>query len=525
MLLRHFQLREQPFGPTPDPRFLFHTPTHREALAALLYGIESGLGFIALTANPGMGKTTILFEALSRLGKNTRTVFLFQAIQSPAELLRALLIDLGEKEPQGSLVDMQTRLNEILAGQAEAGKRLVVVLDEAQNLDYSVLEAVRMLSNFETASRKLMHIVLSGQLQLADRLAEPALLQLRQRISIFASLKPLSLADTFDYIHHRLRVAGYQRPIPLFSHDAVALIHRESDGIPRNINTICFNALSIGCAIGKDVIDDEVVREVMGDLDLERVKATEPFTVREAETDEADFVRPSERSTFDSGSGWSGLRVGAIAAILLGAAFLGGRAYLSSLPKVHSAAQAAPTAPAVQTPTPSPASAPNAGSDDPPPQAAPDTNLPEDASPAAKTASVSGASDPPASDPPASGEPASGRPDADSSAAPVSAQAALSGTSAATTRPGRHKRRTPARRFSQAGRPRTAVMLVRARDGQSFSSICVEHFGGCSPELLNTIMQLNPNIADPDHIRSGQRVILPVVATRPEVSNRPPSGD
>jgi hypothetical protein len=123
MVLRHFNLREQPFGVTPDPRFLYASATHREALAALLYGLESGLGFVSLIANPGMGKTTILFEALGRLGDTARTVFLFQSIQTPLDLFRALLIDLGEKNPQGSVVDLETRLNEILLEQSKTGKK------------------------------------------------------------------------------------------------------------------------------------------------------------------------------------------------------------------------------------------------------------------------------------------------------------------------------------------------------------------------------------------------------------------
>src|SRR5580704_14942074 len=241
MVLRHFNLREQPFGVTPDPRFLYASATHREALAALLYGLESGLGFVSLIANPGMGKTTILFEALGRLGDTARTVFLFQSIQTPLDLFRALLIDLGEKNPQGSVVDLETRLNEILLEQSKTGKKLIVVLDEAQNLDFAVLEAVRMLSNFETPSRKLVQIVLCGQLQLGDQLDRPQLLQLRQRISIFASLDSLSTTEIANYVQHRLKVAGYESAKPLFTIGAIAMIARHSGGIPRNINNICFN--------------------------------------------------------------------------------------------------------------------------------------------------------------------------------------------------------------------------------------------------------------------------------------------
>jgi len=269
MVLRHFNLREQPFGVTPDPRYLYASSTHREALASLLYGVESGLGFVALTANPGMGKTTLLFEALRRMQETARTVFLFQTIATPIDLVRALLIDLGIKEVQGTLVELQTRLNDVLVEQAATGKRLIVVIDEAQNLDESVLEAVRMLSNFETARQKLMHIILAGQLQLADKLAQPQLLQLRQRISIFAHLEALSASETAAYIQHRLRVAGHYSDESLFTPTALSLIAQASEGIPRNINNICFNALTLGCALQRKTIEVELIREVLTDLNFQ----------------------------------------------------------------------------------------------------------------------------------------------------------------------------------------------------------------------------------------------------------------
>jgi general secretion pathway protein A len=273
MFLRHFNLSEQPFGVTPNPRFLYASSTHREALAALVYGLESGLGFVSLVARPGMGKTTLLFEVLRRLNETARTVFLFQTISTPVDLFRALLIDLGVENPQGTLVDHQTQLNQMLAKESVSGKRLVIVIDEAQNLDDSVLEAVRMLSNFETGNRKLMHIVLSGQLQLAERLAGRQLEQLRQRISIFAHLKPLSRTETAEYIQHRLRTAGWEKQTLLFTPPAMALIADQSQGIPRNINRLCFNALSIACAMRKTVVDSDIVAEAASDLDLSAILA------------------------------------------------------------------------------------------------------------------------------------------------------------------------------------------------------------------------------------------------------------
>jgi general secretion pathway protein A len=268
MLLRHFKLREQPFGVTPDPRYLYASATHREALSSLLYAIESGLGFVTLTAKPGMGKTTLLFEALSRMRQTARTVFLFQTIVTPTDLIRSLLIDLGVRDTNGSLVDMQSQLNEFLVAQSATGKRLVVAIDEAQHLNESVLEAVRMLSNFETARQKLMQIILSGQPQLADTLSLPQLLQLRQRISIFGTLEPLNAVETRAYVRHRLQIAGHDSAEPIFTDSALALVATHSEGIPRNINNICFNALSLAFALQRKAIDVGIIREVVSDLTL-----------------------------------------------------------------------------------------------------------------------------------------------------------------------------------------------------------------------------------------------------------------
>lgn len=268
MVTDFYGLREDPFGATPDSRYLFESETHREALASLLYGVEAGRGFIALIAKPGMGKTTLLFRGLNQLREKGRTVFLFQAIETPLDLMRTLLADLGVQDLQGGLFELQAKLNGILVEYSRRGERLVVVIDETQNLDDSVLEMVRMLSNFETQQQKLMQIVLSGQPQLANKLTSPNLLQLRQRISIIAQLKAFSSEETEQYVEHRLREAGYSSSKPLFTRSAMQLIAKHSEGIPRNINTLCFNALSIGCALKRRIIDADTVREVISDLDL-----------------------------------------------------------------------------------------------------------------------------------------------------------------------------------------------------------------------------------------------------------------
>jgi hypothetical protein len=163
---------------------------------------------------------------------------------------------------------MQVKLNECLVHETSQGKYFVVVIDEAQNLDEPVLEVVRMLSNFETPSEKLMHIILAGQPQLAEKLASPQLKQLRQRVSIVAHMKPFNAEGTRAYIEHRLSVAGYREEMPLFTDRAFALIAEYSGGIPRNINNICFNAMSLGCVMRRKTIHAAAVEEVLRDLDL-----------------------------------------------------------------------------------------------------------------------------------------------------------------------------------------------------------------------------------------------------------------
>lgn len=272
MVLDYYGLREQPFGVTPNPRYLYLSPSHREALASLVYGIESGRGFLALIAPPGMGKTTLLFQLLEQLGNKARTVFLFQSQCGSRNFLRSLMADLGMSAAEEDQVVLQARLNEILIEELKARRKFVLVVDEAQNLDDSALEFVRMLSNFETPRDKLMHIVLAGQPQLAEKLARPSMVQLRQRISMLVRLRPLGAAEIAGYVEHRLRVAGYEGP-PLFSGGALSAVASLSGGIPRNINNICFNALSLGYAGGRKIVDSGTVREVALDLDLSSFSA------------------------------------------------------------------------------------------------------------------------------------------------------------------------------------------------------------------------------------------------------------
>jgi type II secretory pathway predicted ATPase ExeA/outer membrane protein OmpA-like peptidoglycan-associated protein len=266
-LLGHFGLRENPFGSTPDPRFLFRSETHNEALASLITGIDCEFGFQALVAQPGMGKTTLLFSFLEGFRATAYTAFLFQPQLQPHELLQSLLFELGAGSEDTSVRKLSEQINQLLGRAAAEHKRVIVVVDEAQNLDFEVLETLRQLSNFETTRVKLMQIILAGQPQLVKSLAAPEQEQLRQRISSVGRLSPLTLNETRDYTNHRLRTAGYMGP-ELFTMGAVRDIWENAKGVPRRINTLCFNAMLLGFAARRKLIDDTILAEAAEDLDM-----------------------------------------------------------------------------------------------------------------------------------------------------------------------------------------------------------------------------------------------------------------
>jgi|SRR5690242_345959 len=267
MFLEFYKLKEQPFGVTPDPRYLFLGSAHREAMASLLYGIETDRGFVSLIGQPGMGKTTLLFQLLQRWKGCVNSAFLFQTQCDSKDLIRYLLHDLGLSCDGDDIVRMHSELNQFLLREALAGRRTVVFIDEAQNLSDGVLETVRLLSDFEATDQKLLQIVLAGQPELADRLSRPGMAQLRQRLSVQAYLKPLPGSEVVAYVNRRLAVAGYEGS-GLFTPGALSLIAERSEGIPRLINNLCFHALSLGYAKGLERITSEVVNEVAQDLSL-----------------------------------------------------------------------------------------------------------------------------------------------------------------------------------------------------------------------------------------------------------------
>jgi TonB family protein len=268
MYSQYYGLREDPFGVTPNPHYLYLGGIHAEALASLIYGIENNRGFLTLIGPPGTGKTTLLFHLLESFRATAHTAFIFQTKCTSDEFLRYLLHELGIDDSGKDLVHAHNLFNELLLRAASTGKRVLVIIDEAQNLDRGVLETVRLLSNFETPHSKLLQIILAGQPGLAKELAHYELRQLRQRLASVIHLRPLTPKESSEYIDLRLKIAGY-RGAPLFTQNARELLIDQSEGIPRNINILCFNALSIGCALRSRMINEAIIREVIEDSSLE----------------------------------------------------------------------------------------------------------------------------------------------------------------------------------------------------------------------------------------------------------------
>jgi general secretion pathway protein A len=270
MYEKHFGLSHKPFAITPDPRYLYLSARHREALAHLLYGVGEGGGFVQLTGEVGTGKTTLCRSLLEQLPPEVDLALILNPRLDAVELVAAVCDELGAPYPAGSnsLKVLVSALNDHLLQSHAAGRRTVLVIDEAQNLSPEVLEQVRLLTNLETAETKLLEIILIGQPELRDLLERPELRQLAQRITARYHLDPLSPAETMAYVRHRLRVAGVSRS--LFSKSALKTLARLSGGVPRLINVICDRALLGAYVEEKAEVDERIIRRAAREVRAER---------------------------------------------------------------------------------------------------------------------------------------------------------------------------------------------------------------------------------------------------------------
>jgi type II secretory pathway predicted ATPase ExeA len=272
-----FGLKENPFNVNPDPRYLFLTKQIEEALSGLMYGIQTRKGFITLTGEVGTGKTTLVNRLLDWLHlKRTKTAFLFNSRMNTNQLFDFIMAEFDIPCDNKSKSQQLMKLNHWLLERYRAGETAVLIVDEAQNLTFPVLEEIRLLTNLETSTEKLLQIVLSGQPELEERLKLPQLRQLRQRITLRCRTMPLTSEQTHDYIQERLRIAGGDPQVEVFSEKALESVHYFSMGIPRVINLLCEHALINSFVEQQKVVQAKTIEDVAREFQLDEVEPLAP---------------------------------------------------------------------------------------------------------------------------------------------------------------------------------------------------------------------------------------------------------
>jgi len=301
-----YGLKENPFNVNPDPRFLYLTKQIEEALTGLMYGIQTRKGFITLTGEVGTGKTTLINRLLDWLHhRRARTAFLFNSRMNSSQLFDFILAEFDIPCESKSKSQQLLKLNHWLLERYRDGETVVLIIDEAQNLTYPVLEEIRLLTNLETSTEKLLQIVLSGQPELEEKLKLPQLRQLRQRIMLRCRTTPLSEDQTREYIAERLRIAGATGD-PIFTAKTVETIHVYSLGIPRVINLLCEHSLVNGFVEQQRPIQPKIIEEVAHEFQLDEVEPVAPVGSTKIDTD----VYNSEVFLQNLGEALSRFRVG-----------------------------------------------------------------------------------------------------------------------------------------------------------------------------------------------------------------------
>ncbi len=301
-----FGLKENPFNVNPDPRYLLLTKEAEEALSGLMYGVQNRKGFITLIGEVGTGKTTLINRLLDWLNqRRVRTAFLFNSRMNTNQMFDFILAEFGISCDSQNKSQQLMRLNQWLLDRYRAGETTVLIVDEAQNLTQAVLEEIRLLTNLETSTEKLLQIVLSGQQELEEKLKLPQLRQLRQRIMLRCKTSPLTKEQTHDYIAERLRIAGACGEL-IFSPQTVDTIHSYSLGIPRVVNLLCEHSLINAYAEHQRPISPKIVEEVAHEFQLDEVEPTAPAESTRVEPE----VYDSERFIQNLGQALSRFRMG-----------------------------------------------------------------------------------------------------------------------------------------------------------------------------------------------------------------------
>ena len=267
MYRKFYGFQERPFEITPDPKFVYLSEIHQEALARLQYAVREGKGFSVITGEAGTGKTTLVHMLLSKLDGNVRTSFIFNPIMDRADFLNYVCDDLGiTSDGMKSRGQSLAALHNFLLDCFARDEKVFLIIDEAQSLEPDLLQEVRLLTNLETSKKKLLHVILLGQPELNQILAEPRFRPLKQRITVRYHLRPLRLKETKEYIQYRLKKAR-SRNLFIFDHGAIREIYRYSKGIPRLINIVCDNALLTGFSHDQTRIGKNIIRDIVVDLE------------------------------------------------------------------------------------------------------------------------------------------------------------------------------------------------------------------------------------------------------------------
>jgi general secretion pathway protein A len=555
MYCGHFGLSEKPFEMTPDPKYLYLSPNHREVFAAILYGIRDRRGLTSIVGEVGTGKTTLLNAALQELDEKTKAAYIFNTRVTFEELLNTVLFEMELKKSDENLSKTHAieRLNQFAHEQLTAEGNVALIIDEAQNLDIHSLENLVLLSNLETRKHKLIQLVIAGQPELDKILRRYELRQLTQRIHLKRYLIPLTEKETSDYIRHRLHVADYSGS-HLFDRRAQQLIWEYSHGIPRRINILCDNALLIGYGVEKKRITASLMEEAIKDL------TWSPFAPANVSSDPIATPAVEKRRRAKTGSPprrWSmaaGLMLIATIffglGLILGRGDLGWRESISRLPKLAlqslktiqgGSAAGTPTAarpveevqagknpasdaariPAEKTEA-EPVQGQKAQTEPVPALAVATTPAPAEEGEAA-TVSAEALE--------AAGVPAEGIGTADVPAEKVDPALTAAGPKAnflpeSLGKPAETIKEAPASANEEEKKePDTSQALKMSqqrqplerfiRPGDTLTSIIKEHYGSFDKETLRAVLHENPGIQDPDRILAGEILRLPLPSEKP----------
>jgi general secretion pathway protein A len=454
MYTQFYNFTEKPFNLTPDPKFLYYTPSHREALASMIYGINERRGFVAVTGEVGTGKTTLIYTLLNNLNEKVKTAFVYHTTATFEQLLGYILIDLSVPVAAEDKMALLQKLNDHLVHNIAQDETLAIIIDEAQNLPSKVLEELRLLSNLETTKQKLIQILLVGQPELEAKLDSQELRQLKQRIGIRRTIKPLTLEESREYIEHRLNVAG-STTSRVFTTDAVALICKHANGIPRMINILCDNAFLIGYSLSKEKIPGKIIGEVVRDLGID-VEKPIFAAATDAALPPAALESPSRNIRF--------YLVSFILLIMLTFISLSIRGYFKQKPVHENVPQLTEISPGTRTDEP------------------------------AVTQPL-----------PAPADAASQQPELQQ---PEPLKAAIQKPAAGKDAPQPPAQKKPA----ALSRPRT-YKTAFLKEGKSLYSLALKNYGKANPTMYDLILKANSGITDIRSIPESRKIILPVITT------------